>query len=72
MCLENRELNKDMLRCLFIDVFGKGYVYNHVHRNHILLNEDMMRGAERACYTIFFSVKTRKRRLYGVASLEGV
>lgn len=31
-----------------------------------------MRGAERACYKIFFSVKTRKRRLYGVASLEGV
>lgn len=31
-----------------------------------------MRGAERACYTIFFSVKTLKRKLYGVASLEGV
>ena len=31
-----------------------------------------MRGAERACYTIFFSVKTRKRKFYGVASLEGV
>ena len=29
-----------------------------------------MRGAERARHTIFFSVKTRKRKFYSIASLE--